>query len=474
VVPGYLLEERSAGAPPSPPALPPSAPTAATSPAPLPTSESGGAVVPPAAPYGALVPWTGLDADPSREVRHAPFPGSTLHDSFDRDGAQVPGWIGEQRGVGYHLHLPPRALSGDQVWSDTWPMPYVGPLSVDNSGVSGPIESAEMRRQYRELYRKEPTIRAAINGKADAVACLDVSVIPRDNRNPHDCEAAEFVKWSVENTLLGWDGLIKQIIIPALIDGYSVLEKTLQVVKPEWGREWAGKWGLLHCRMLDSAWIRLQLDQYRNVLNVVNIVAGQQYYSVDKFILFSYSSLWNNPFGQSDLRACIRSSNLIEDAYKLWYLAAKMFGLPYLVGKVANPGHRKQMEECLAALRAGGFCVTGADDDVALLNLASATSFSAFEELVRAMREDNYLAIRGAYLPFLEGVGGPDAHGNTAISKVASDTNTDLLAKAVARVLSHQLVPWLVRDNFPVGTGYPVVTLGGAAWDEVLQSLEVG
>lgn len=473
---GYLLAQSANLAPPDP--VPTSAPAAAAPPLPPQnaTAPAASRVVGMPNAYASLAPLTGLAADPARSISYAPLGIARADRTYGTDTDDARGWMGGRgwNGVGYHLHLPTAALGGDQVWSDTWPVPYVGPLSIDNSGTCGPIETPEMRRQYRELYRREPSIRAAVNGKADAVACLDVSVIPRDNHKDTDCEAAEFVKWTVENTLLGWDGLIRQIVAPALIDGFSVLEKTLQPIETQWGREWAGKWGLLHCRMLDTAWLRLQLDQYRNVLSVVNLVRGLQYYNVDKFVLFSYSSLWNNPFGQSDLRACIRSCALIEDAYKLWYLALKMFGMPYLHGKVEVPAQRQMMADALEALRAGGYAVTGVQDEIELLNLAAGTSFSAFEANIRAMREDNFMAIRGAYLPFLEGVGGPDAHGNTAISKVASDTNTDLLAKSVARVISHQLVPWLVKDNFPVGTGYPTVVLGGTSWDEVSSSLEVG
>ena len=423
-------------------------------------------VTPAASSAPATVQSASRDAVPISPL--LPMPRRDL--GYYQDDRRVQKFFGDQ-GVGYHL--PVAALAHDQVWNDTYPAPYNGPLDLDNQGTAGPIETYEMRWLYRELYRREPSIRAAVKGKADAVACLDVSVIPQDDKNPADCEAAKFVKWTVENTLMGFDGMISQLVVHALIDGWSVMEKTLHTIKPERNRRYAGMWGLYHCRPLDTMFLRLQLDQFRNVLSVVNTVRGLEYYSADKFLLFSYSSLFNNPFGQSDLRACVRSCGLIQDAYQLWYLALKMFGLPYLHGKVDQPTNRKVMEAALAELRAGGFAVTSAKDDIQLLNLASAASFSAFEANIRAQREENFMAIRGAYLPFMEGVGGTDAHGNTSISKVASDTNVDLLAKSVARVLTHQLVPWLVRNNFPSGTGYPTITLGGVSWAEVASSLNV-
>lgn len=435
----------------------------------------GGAVqpaLPAAAPGGtpAAPPATSLAQVTPAPTAISPRPGLGAGGLFGDEDQFRTHFFGPH-GVGYRL--PVAALADDQILSDPFSPPYVGPLSLDNYGANTVIETAEMRRTYRELYRREPAVRAAVKGKSDAVACLDVSVVPQDPHNDWDCQAAEFVDWTVKNTLMGWDGLITNIVTPALIDGWAVLEKSLIPVDPERSRKWANKWGLLHCRSLDSAYIRLKLDTYRNVLSVVNTVRGLQYYNVDKVILFSYSSLWNNPFGQSDLRAVIRSAALIQDAYQLWYLALKQFGMPYLHGKVSSGAQRAMMEDALAALRAGGYAVTGVEDDIALLSLASATSFAAFEANVNKMREDIFLAVRSAYLPFMEGQGGPDARGDTEVSKVASDANSDLLAKAVARVLTHQLVPWLVRDNFPPGTGYPTVVIGGANLESTRKQLEI-
>lgn len=387
--------------------------------------------------------------------------------------AQVQRFLGPS-GVGYHL--PVAALQGDQIWNDSFRQPYVGPLDFDNWGFGQPIETFEMRRQYRELYRKEPSIRSAVDGMTESVAVLDVSVLPQDPRSDFDCQAAEYLDWTVENTLLGWDGLITQTAKPAIIDGYAALEKVLndQLVTEEQSRQWEGKWQLLHCRPLDTFWIKLQVDQFRNVLNVVNTVRGLQYYNIDKVLLFSHSSLYGNPFGQSSLRACIRAANIIQDAYQLWYLALKMFGLPYLYGQYKNANQKEMMINALAQMRAGGFAVSSTEDDIKILSLAGAANFSAFEQAINKLREDNYLAIRGAYLPFLEGTGSPDSRGNTMVSKVASDAKSELLANQLGRLYTHQLGPWVVHDNFPRGTGYPIVVIGGTNWEETAKTLNVG
>src|SRR6185437_14221616 len=103
----------------------------------------------------------------------------------------------------------------------------------------------EMRRAFRELYAKEPAVRASIDGRAASVAALDVSVMADDGESDADKRAAEFVDWCVERTPRGWDGLITDVFKPALIDGFAVLEVTLEEVE---SRKWGMKWGLKHVR----------------------------------------------------------------------------------------------------------------------------------------------------------------------------------------------------------------------------------
>jgi|GEM_PF-6423013 len=361
----------------------------------------------------------------------------------------------------------PTAPDQDQIRTDSYVAPYTGPLDLDDYG----RETDEMRRAYDDLHRKEPAVRAAIDGKAASVAALDLIVKPRDKTKPNDVAAAAFVKEQLEQSEHGADGLILNMLRAAFVRGWSVLEKTFRTVPGPSGP----RWGLLHCKSRDTAHLRLRLDGYRNVLGVVNTVRGIRTHDPRKVILFTHADLYSNPYGQSDLRAAYRSANLINDAYQLWHVAVKVFGGPFLKGKVKDGTRRKQMETALRAARAAGTIVTPEEDDVEILNMASATSFDAFEKKVRIHREEIYLAVRHAYMPFMQSSsGGSDQRGDTGVSKHAgSDPLEFLTAKAVGRVLSHQLVPDLVVPNFPAGTGMPIVQLGGTSWGETKAQLDV-
>jgi hypothetical protein len=362
--------------------------------------------------------------------------------------------------VGGRLAPLPAHLGADQLRHEVYPVPYRGPLDLDPAGG----ETADMRELYLDLYRREGVVRAAVDGKVDAVASADVTVEPFDRHDPRSRDVAEFLEWSVEQSEGGWDTVIADVLRPALLLGWSLGEPTLRPARhPRYGTVHA----LRHVRSLDTRFLRLQLDVFRNVTGVVSLVRGVETFDPGKVVLFTHRRLFHNPFGNADMRAAYRDAALLEDAYKLWYLALKMYGEPYLVGKVKEPTRRKQMEGLLKALRAGGFAVTPAEDEVELLSLAAAVNFQAFEARVRNHRENVFLAVRGAYLPFVEGTGGPDAHGNTAVGKVSSDTGEYLLSVAVARALNHQLVPLLVRPNFGPATPLPRVRLGGINWDDL-------
>ncbi|HEY1188593.1 MAG TPA: hypothetical protein VGE74_13150, partial [Gemmata sp.] len=114
-----------------------------------------------------------------------------------------------------------------KIASDLWVQPWRGPLEVDRYG----RETAEMRDRYRRQYRETPVLRAAIRGKADAISCLEVTVLPADKDDMRSCMAAEFLDWAVQRSPRGWRGVIDSVYAPATIDGFSLCEKKLEMLR---------------------------------------------------------------------------------------------------------------------------------------------------------------------------------------------------------------------------------------------------
>lgn len=347
----------------------------------------------------------------------------------------------------------------DRAASDVYNGPYRGPLDLDRYGG----ETAEARRRYRELHSSSPVFRGAMNGQRDDIAVLEPSITSGNKKNPEANAAAEFVKWTVATAPGGWPGLLGNMYLPGSLDGYSVLEKKR---RPQvW--EGRGLWGLAHVRSLDTVHIRLQLDVYRNVIGVVNMVRGLEYYKPDGYLLYTHNGLYNNPFGQSDGRAAIEAAQDIADVYKLWYIALKVYGLPYMKGKT-TPQNRKLMEDALKGLRGGGYAVlTGEKDDIELLNMAVGAALNGFESYIHTRREDIFFAVRNVAQPFMEGDGGQNAHTDTETQQGASNAGEKFKAHNLVEVIKHQLIPWLVEPNFQLEEWeYPQAKLGGTDWKQ--------
>lgn len=362
-------------------------------------------------------------------------------------------------------------LVGEKLVSTVFPQPYVGPGDLDRNNA----ETPEMRRGYRRIAAEEPSVSSALRGLVDAIACREVTVLPADKTRPMDRLAAEFVKWAVEETDHGWDGLADTVLLPACIDGWSCAEKSLRQtdeapVGPKLGLPYV--WTLDKVRSLDSEWVRLKTDVFWNVEAVVNLRRGLEYFSPANVILYSHNWLFSNPFGQSELRACHRAANIIHDAYKAWYVATKVYGVPYMVGKT-RPERVKILQSVMQAIRGAGYAVVEDKDEIEAINLAAATGTGAFKELIATLREDVFLKVRGAYTPFLEGQGGANAHGDTAISEDQANTKELALIARYCRVVRRQLFPWLVGPNFPKCTGLPILKLGGTDLERSTKLIQV-
>lgn len=381
-----------------------------------------------------------------------------------RDGGPAPGVTQEQL---RDIHGPPPALR-DIAAHDVLNLPWKGPGELDQ--FAG--ETPEIRRAYRELFMREAVVRGAVRGKAQAVASLDVSVIPEDEADPNDKQCAAWVKHTVANAERGWKGLLYDIAIGGIIDGFSLSEITLK--EPADHKRFGRKADLRHVRALDTTHLKLQLDPFRNVLGVVNLRRGLETFPPDKFILYTHSPLFHNPFGQSDLRAAYRPAGLLVDVYKLWYTALRVYGLPYLKGKTRKE-NKKLMEDLFRALIAGNYVVlTDEKDEIEVINTASAAATGDFNEAVKTFREDIYLAVRGAYLPFMEGRGGNDSHGDSAVQKESSDSDVNACADDLCQALNRHLIPLLVDHNYPKGSvGYPKIRLGATDWGKAKTLLEV-
>jgi hypothetical protein len=358
----------------------------------------------------------------------------------------------------------PNRPYNDQIVQDLIIQPYRSPYDgIDPYGHVTP----QMNRHWNELYRDEPITRSGVRGKADDICILEPAVLAQNRNDPIQSKAAEFVKWTISQAPGGWAGQFDQVYTPGAINGWSINEKKRKLV------HWEGRAmdGMGHLRSIDTALIRLQLDQFRNVISVVNMIRGLEYFEPDDVVLYTHNGMFGNPFGQSDIRTASRSADIIQDAYRVWFVAMTVYGLPYMHAMGPEVQHQALLT-AVANLRANGYCVTPPECTLDVVNLASAAGTDSFEKFIHLNRENIFYATRGSALPFLEGDGGKDSHGDTDIQQGTSDAGERMAAKRLEAVWNEQIIPWLVRPNFG-NILMPYLVIGGTDWKQTKDVISI-
>lgn len=342
-------------------------------------------------------------------------------------------------------------------WTATQ-QPYTSPLSIYGGNYQLNGETYEMRREYREWAFREPSTKASLLTKCNAVASLDPQLIPDDKKDARDKEAAKFVDWAVSRAAGGWGGLIQNMLLPATIDGFSVLEPIYDEVDASHGK-YARNWTVKRFAMTDTESIRFKLDEYRQVIGVRPMTGLTGYIELppESFLIFTHLKMFENPFGISDLRAVVRDCRLLEEATKLRHTCLVNWSGPYMVAKGGDRAAQMQLKGYIQNARAGGFIILPQGMEVEIINLATSAS-SVFDAAIAWHREQIVSAIQGSYLQLLASDG---ERGNSIVAKNVSELFTWWLAMWVAEVINFQLIPNLVRPNFGNSVGLPRLSLGG-------------
>lgn len=346
--------------------------------------------------------------------------------------------------------------------------PYTSPLTLTRGNLTG--ETWEMRQAYREWAIREPAAKSALLTKCLAVCQLDPQLKPADKRRPLDREAADWVKWAVDNSAEGWPGLIFNMIFPACMDGFSVTEKVFGKVD-EHGSRYHGWWTLKSAASIDSNLTRFRLDTYRQVIGIQSVAGTQAAYHLEPsdFIIFTHLKIFENPFGNSDMRAAVRACTLIESAIRLRHILLTNYSGPFIKATAGDNAARMKLMSVLSEARANGWIVVPTGSEVEVLSL-SVANLESFRSAVEDYRQEIVQSIQGAYLQLLEG-GITDARGNTQVHKSISELFQWWLAAWVCQVINKQLIPDLVTPNYGNRAGFPRVSLGGIDEDTTVKTL---
>lgn len=393
--------------------------------------------------------------------------GTALPRTLPTMSGTIPPNVGEV--ATYPTPQRPR-MAVDEVLQQVWPQPWYG--SGDLDPITG--DAPENRAMYLALYKKEPRLNAAIEGKIASIATMKFRWKASDENNLQDVEAAQFMEDTIRlSNHGGTRGLIANIMRAGQVYGWSAGEIKLREI--EQGR-WKGRWGLEHVRNLNTEpFIKLQLDVYRNITGIVNLIRGIQDYDPKKFVFYVNKPIFGNPFGQSDVQPAQRATMLFREVYQVWYIALKRYGLPYMHGKVGNPNYRKALENAMDDLQGSGWAVTSKEDEIVVLNLAAAAAANGFEAMIDKVSEDTFFAVRGASTPSqVSSNKGSDVRGS---SKDSKDTGQDpiemLAAEEVCISINRYLAPAIMGHNYPPTVGIPHLQIGDADEEDAKTRLDI-
>lgn len=368
----------------------------------------------------------------------------------------------------------------EKLINDLVALPYRYP--DDQTLTRDPGLTYQLLSDIWNAYLSIAPVSSAIDGLVDSIVGLEISVIPDDKDDPKEQKAAEFVQWSIEKCKGGWDKTLTQILTPALVLGFSVSE----IVKwrVPFHKKWEGYDTLFEVKSKDVLdYIRFRTDVYRNITDVVNTVRGLEYVDPRDTVIFTFNDLFGNPYGRSALRQAIVQAKLYQEIWDIWYLGMKIWSGPIMFGKLdsRNKGLMSTFENILKMIRAGAygiFPISGPDDktDIELMNPSSTFNFTAMKDFLDKVEQVVYMAVRGAYLPFMQGnkgQGSGEARGNSETSKNSgSDPREYHITKSLCRVAQEQLFPVLVHPNFGWNVSTPTLQLGGVNWNDTSKIID--
>lgn len=332
-------------------------------------------------------------------------------------------------------------------------------------------ETETIRRAYWSML-KSPVVKAALLGKIFAVAALDLQVHPVNEDDPRDRAVAEFVHYAYTQAAEGGlPKLLETILLPGLIDKFSVVEKVWDA--DPWPRgKWRGKRFYRAFKAKEN--VRLEQDEYRNITGVVSNRFGQggsDPFDPRDFIIFRNLPLFEG-VGMSDFRAAYGAYWRLDTVEKLRVIHLEKFTSPYFKGTYKDEDDRDELASEMEKAKSRSWIVIPDGAQLEALSIATRGE-KEFDDAARSYKEDIALAIAGAFLQMLTAQGGGgEMRGDSQTQKSTSELFIWRLAATVCTLLDTQGTPDLVEMNF-AGADYPTCSLGGINYAELKSGIEI-
>ena len=334
--------------------------------------------------------------------------------------------------------------------------------------------------QVFDEMRRDDQVKAALAFKKFACLSTGWQVQSPEGKDPN-WEPTRFARWVLQHmdpSEIGAPTLESDLyaILSGLDYGFSVTEKIWDPI--EYG-PWAGYVGLKALKTRAPHSITFSQDEFGNlmpdgVLQQVNSNMGGRM-PRDKFVLYSYQSMFSNPYGTSDLEAAYTPWWLKYNGQKWLAMLLERYGIPpifalYDPSKYTGPGNAslenlmKIMTNLQAATsatipRPSSSTASQPSLEFWVPDQAGANATRIF--LPSLERWDKSIA-RSILMPDLLGMTSDTSQGSYARAQVHFDVFL-LVVESIRHdleqiVMCHQVMKPLLDINFPSLDEYPVWT----------------
>ena len=310
-----------------------------------------------------------------------------------------------------------------------------------------------------QVYRKmvaDPHVKAALLQKKTALLSVPWDIQPAGD-SEDDRNVADFVRWNLTEFMVDSFDVDLIDFLFALDDGFSISEKIWAMVEEG---PWKGKWAYQQFKAKDPVSYRFKLDSFGNIepdglINDAAILKGGRNLPINKFFLYSYFKRYENPYGQSDLRAAYRAFWIKDVAWKLRAIYMERFSGNFLKGtykKGDEAGKNKLLEIFRSWSQETGVAIP---EGIAIevITLASSAE-SEYKKAIADASKEIIIGILGATLTVDEGQKtGARALGD--IHKQVADLFVLFLDITLSSEINKQIIRPLVDFNFNGVVNYP-------------------
>jgi hypothetical protein len=369
--------------------------------------------------------------------------------------------------------LTPRQQQLKQLYMEQFKMSYGyrGLTPFPRTILDLTAETTDVVAAYREMLG-DPFVKSGVFAKVFSVCAQDLNLTPADPENEASVAQAEMLKYAVTHCEGGFAGLAWTVLVGALIDGKSVAEKTNGLIGKG---KWRGKVKLAKIKDKDPRYYRLIVDEFLNVTLVESIygLQRQRFFrpKEDGLILYQHAKIYQNPHGQSDLRAAYRGWAKLQMISNLRMIGLDKYTGPFLKGTYSREDQQAAFGAALKQARGEGYITMPTGTEVEVLDLM-ARGTSDFASAERDAQQEILIGIMGAYLQQVEGTT-PDGRGNSQVHQTTAELFQWYMGAALAIVLNEQVLPELTELNFGPDAEPPTAILGAINVQYLLQQLAV-